>query len=89
MNNLTHIPSLNDKDRQESRPVVYHDETLANAHNGKDCTWVDKDCIIIGGSGEIGWISSTTLIFRFPKNWWSRFCLLRHTFLRTIAYQSA
>ena len=29
-------------DCQENRPVVYLDETWANAHNCKDCAWVER-----------------------------------------------
>jgi hypothetical protein len=28
---------------QEGRPVAYLDETWANAHDGKDIAWVDRD----------------------------------------------
>ena len=31
------------QNRQENRPVVYLDETWANAHDDKDCDWVEKD----------------------------------------------
>ena len=29
--------------RQENRPVVYLDKTWANAHDSKDCAWVERD----------------------------------------------
>ena len=38
--------------RMERRPVVFLDETWANAHDGKDCAWVERDVItgcILGG----------------------------------------
>ena len=72
--------------RQENRPVLYFDETSANAHDGKDCGWVERDdvtggilcgikrppaqLIILGAGSEIGWISNTTLIFRSQKKYW-------------------
>ncbi len=31
------------KSREEKRLVVYLDETLANAHDGKDRAWVEQD----------------------------------------------
>ena len=46
------------KNRQDNKPVVYLDETWANAHDG----------IILGAGGETGWIPNTTLIFRSKKN---------------------
>ena len=36
------------KNRQENRAVVYLDETWANAHNGKDCAWVERYDVIGG-----------------------------------------
>ena len=31
------------KNCQENRPVIYLDETWANAHDDKDCDWVERD----------------------------------------------
>ena len=41
------------KNRQEKRPVVYLDETWANAHDGKDCAWVKRDDVTGGTLGGI------------------------------------
>ena len=30
------------RNREEKKPVVYLDETWANAHNGKEKAWVEK-----------------------------------------------
>ena len=38
---------------QENRPVVYLDETQANAHDGKDCGWVERDDVTDGTLGGI------------------------------------
>ena len=38
---------------QENRPVVYLDETWANAHDGKDCAWVERDDVTGGTLGGI------------------------------------
>ena len=37
------LPSLNHDNRHHNRPIVYLDETWANAHNGEDCAWVVRD----------------------------------------------
>jgi len=34
----------------EGRPVVYLDETWANAHDGKNKAWVEKDAICKQGT---------------------------------------
>ena len=39
--------------RQENRPVVYLDETWANAHDGRDCAWVERDDVTGGTLGGI------------------------------------
>ena len=39
--------------RQENRPVVYLDETWANANDGKDCAWVERDDVTGGTLGGI------------------------------------
>lgn len=41
------------RNRQEKRPVVYLDETWANAHDSKDKAWVEKDEITGGTLGGI------------------------------------
>ena len=41
------------KNRIEKRPVVYLDETWANAHDGKACAWVEKDAVTGGTLGSI------------------------------------
>lgn len=41
------------KNRREGRPVVYLDETWANAHDGKDCAWVERDEVTGGTLGGI------------------------------------
>ena len=38
---------------QENRPVVYLGETWANAHNDKDCAWVERDDVTGGTLGGI------------------------------------
>ena len=38
---------------QENRPVGYLDETWANAHNGKDCAWVERNDVTGGTLGSI------------------------------------
>ena len=35
--------------RTDKRPVVYLDETRANAHDGNACDWVEKD-VVTGGT---------------------------------------
>ena len=40
------------KNLQENKPVVYLDKTLPNAHDGKECDWVERDDVtggILGG----------------------------------------
>ena len=39
--------------RQENRPVVYLHETWVNAHDGKDCAWVERDNVTGGTLGGI------------------------------------
>ena len=39
--------------RIEGRPVVYLDETWANAHNGKSRAWVEDDKVTRGTKGEL------------------------------------
>ena len=39
--------------RQKNRPVVYFDETWANAHDGKDCAWVERNDVTGGTLGGI------------------------------------
>ena len=34
------------KNHQENRPVFYLYETWANAHDGKNCAWVERDDVI-------------------------------------------
>ena len=41
------------KNCEEKRPVIYLDETWANAHDGKDCAWVDKDDVTGGTIGSV------------------------------------
>ena len=41
------------KNRQENRPVFYLDETWANAHDGKNCAWVERDHVTGGTLGGI------------------------------------
>ena len=31
------------KNRSENGPVVFLDETWVNAHDGRECTWVEVD----------------------------------------------
>ena len=38
---------------QENRPVVYLDEIWANAYDGKDCAWVERDDVTGGTLGGI------------------------------------
>ena len=72
------------QNQADKKPVVFLDETWANAH---DLAWVEDDAvtgctlggkrrpsgkgkhlIILGAGGEIGWIPNTTLIFQSKKN---------------------
>ena len=39
--------------RQENRPVVYLDETWVNAHDSRDCAWVERDDVTGGALGGI------------------------------------
>jgi hypothetical protein len=41
------------RNRQEGCPVVYLDETWANAHDGKDRAWVERDEVTGGTLGGI------------------------------------
>ena len=41
------------KNQEENHPVIYLDETWANAHDGKDKPWVEKDEITGGTIGGI------------------------------------
>ena len=41
-----HLPSLNGEESPRDRPVVYLDETWCNAHDGKECDWVERDDVI-------------------------------------------
>ena len=39
--------------RTENRPVVFLDETWANAHDGKVCAWVERDAVTGGTLGGV------------------------------------
>ena len=39
--------------RTEGRPVVYLDETWANAHDGKSRAWVEDDKVTRGTKGGV------------------------------------
>ena len=41
------------RNRREGKPVVYTDETWANAHNGQERTWVKHDSETGGTKGGI------------------------------------
>ena len=41
------------KNRVEKRPVVYLDETWANAHDGKAFGWIEKDAVTGGTLGGV------------------------------------
>ena len=41
------------RNRKEKRPVVFLDETWANAHDGKVCDWVKRDVITAGTLGGV------------------------------------
>ena len=41
------------RNRREGRPVVYTDETWANAHDGREKTWVEHDDVTGGTKGGI------------------------------------
>ena len=43
--------------RTDNRPVVYLDETWANAHDGKACGWVQKDLVTGGTLGGVRYSS--------------------------------
>ena len=47
------------RNRTEGKPVVYLDETWANAHDGKKKAWVEKDTTT---KGTIGGIEGYVLI---------------------------
>ena len=47
------------RNRTEGKPVVYLDETWANAHDGKKKAWVEKDTTT---KGTIGGIQGYVLI---------------------------
>ena len=40
----------------ENRPVVFLDETWANAHDEKDCAWVERDKITGGTLGNLRYL---------------------------------
>ena len=64
--------------RQDKRPVVYLDETWANAHDGKDKAWVEKDDITGGTIGGIqrpsGKGSRLIIIHAGSENGWVPNC---------------
>ncbi len=41
------------RNREEKHPVVYLDETWANAHDGKDRAWVEQDTVTGGTIGGV------------------------------------
>ncbi len=41
------------QNREEKQHVVYLDETWANAHDGKDKAWVEKDTVTGGTVGGV------------------------------------
>jgi hypothetical protein len=41
------------QNRNDKRPVVYLDETWANAHDGRDTAWVEKDTVTGGTLGGV------------------------------------
>ena len=45
------------KNSEENHPEIYLDETWANAHDGKDKAWVEKDDITGGTTDGIKWPS--------------------------------
>ena len=72
------------KNRQEKRPVVYLVETWANARDGKNCAWVERDYVTggtLGGIKKAYWEGSMELVVRLvgfpiplsysdPKKYW-------------------
>ena len=45
------------RNRTEGRPVVFLDETWANAHDGKDSAWVERDTVTGGTLGGVRYYS--------------------------------
>ncbi len=41
------------QNREEKRPVIYLDETWANAHDGKDRVWMENDTVTGGTIGGV------------------------------------
>ena len=41
------------QNRLDKIPVVFYDETWANAHDGKDTDWVEKDTVTGGTLGGV------------------------------------
>ncbi len=41
------------QNRVDKKPVVFLDETWANAHDGKDMAWVEKDTVTGGTLGGV------------------------------------
>ena len=41
------------RNRTDNRPVVYLDETCANAHNGKARAWVENNLVTSGTLGGV------------------------------------
>ena len=53
------------RNRTEGKPVVYLDETWANAHDGKKKAWVEKDTTTKGTIGGIeGYVFNTVFILK-------------------------
>ena len=55
---------------QENRPVVYLDETWANAHDGKDCAWVERDDVTGGTLGDIKRTPGKDCTAYYSWSWW-------------------
>ena len=52
------------RNRTEGKPVVYLDETWANAHDGKKKAWVEKDTTTKGTIGGVeGYVFNTVFSF--------------------------
>ena len=68
------------RNREENQPVVYLDETWANAHDSKDKAWVEKDEITGGTLGGIhrpsGKGSRLIILHAGSENGWVPNCAL-------------
>ena len=73
------------ENRTANRPVVYLDETWANAHDGKACAWVEKDSVTGGTLGGVryglilgykSFLSTHFVVHRRPSGKGSRLIIL-------------